>query len=131
MSIDIEFDDEWEYDAYRVGRVTRTVDVGHPDGGSQTIEAGIIRFDPINEEDQWLWDEDEWVDWMAGPDGGIGFEGGVAVPHDKLGVLEFPEPMTAREAHECLEENPDRWRQFLDEQVESDVTVSDIMEEIQ
>lgn len=127
---EIEFDDEWEYDAYRVGRVTRTVEVDDPEGGSQTIEEGIIRFDPINEEDQWMWEEDEWLDWMVGPDGGVGFEGGVAVPHDKLGILEFPEPMTEREAQEWMEDDPYRWQQFLDEQIESDVTASDIMEEI-
>lgn len=130
MSSEIEFDDEWEYDAYRVGRVTRTVEVDDPEGGSQTIEEGIIRFDPINEEDQWLWEEEDWIDWMVGPDGGVGFEGGVAVPHDKLGILEFPEPMTEREAQEWLEDDPYRWRQFLDEQIESDVTASDIMEEM-
>lgn len=130
MSSEIELDDEWEYDAYRVGRVTRTVEVDDPEGGSQTIEEGIIRFDPINEGDQWLWEEDEWVDWMVGPDGGVGFEGGVAVLHDKLGILEFSEPMTEREALEWLEDDPYRWRQFLDEHIESDVTASDIMEEI-
>lgn len=123
-------EDEWEYHAFRVGRTTRSAEVAAPDGGTQTIEEGIIRFDAIDKADRWLWEEDEWLDWFIGPDGGAGFKGGVAVPHEKLGIIEFPEPMTRKEAGEWLEENPEQWQRFVDNEIESDTTAGDIVEEV-
>lgn len=127
---DPTLNDEWEYDAYRLGRVTRTVEVADPDGGVQTIEEGTIRFETINKEDQWLWEEDDWLTHMVAGDGGIGLTDGVVVPHERVGIIEIPEPMTAKEADEWLESNPDQWRELLDDTIASDVTASDILEEL-
>lgn len=122
---DVEFDDEWEYDAYRVGRATRTAEVAAPDG-SRTIEEGTVVFEEINTEDHWMWEEDSWVSHYVAPDGGIGFDGGVVLTFEKLGILEFPEPMTEKEAHEWLVDEPERWEQLKDERLESDVTAADL-----
>lgn len=123
-------EEEWKYDAFRVGRATRTVEVAAAGDETSTIKEGQIQFDPINEEDHWMWEEDEWTGHYVSPDGGIGFSGGVAVPFDKLGIIEFPYPMTDEEAGEWLNEDEDRWRQFLDENLESDVTAEDYVGEV-
>ena len=117
---------EWLYDAYRMGRATRTVEVAAPDGSS-TIEEGTIHFEPINTEDHWMWTEDDWVAHYMAPDGGVGFSGGVALRFDKIGIIEFPESMTDEDASEWLNENPELWRQHLDESIKSDVTAADLL----
>jgi len=125
----IEFDNEWEYDAVRLGRATRTAEVNAPDG-THTIEEGTIRFEEINEEDRWMYEEESWVAWFVSPDGRVGFDGGVAIPHEKVGLIELPEPMTQKEIHEWLDGNPEKWRRFLDDDIQSDVTAADIVGEI-
>lgn len=118
--------DEWTYDAYRVGRATRTVEVDAMDG-THTIEEGTLRFEEINEEDGWMWEEEDWVDHYVDPDGdGLGAH----VPREKVGIIEFPHPMTEEEAWEWLQNNPEKWREFRDETLECDVTADDILEEI-
>lgn len=121
--------DEWEYDAYRMGRATRTKEIKGGDG-TTTIEEGQIHFEPINEEDAWMWEEEEWLGHYVAPDGGIGFSGGVAIPFERVGIVEFPRPMTEAEATEWLNENPEEWRQHLDEEIKSDVTAEDLLGEI-
>lgn len=51
-------------------------------------------------------------------------------PMDKLGIIELPEPMTREAAFEWLDDHPDKWRQFLDDSIESDTTAADLLEEI-
>ena len=125
---DYEFDeDEWEYDAYRMGRATRTKEIKGGDG-TTTIEEGQIHFEPINEEDEWMYEEEEWLGHYVAPDGGIGFlDGGVAVPFELVGIVEFPEPLTDAEASEWLDENPEEWRNHLDNEIRSDVTAEDLL----
>lgn len=128
-SEDISFDDEWEYDAVRLGRATRTAEVSSADG-THTIEKGTIRFEEMNKEDRWMYEEDSWVAWFVSPDGGVGLEGGIAIPHERVGVIDLPEPMTQKEIHEWLDENPEKWRRFLDEEIQSDVTATDLLSEV-
>jgi hypothetical protein len=123
-------EDDWEYDAYRMGRATRTVEVAAPDG-STTIEEGSVHFDPINREDHWMWNEEEWIGHYVSPDGGIGFDGGVAVRFERVGIIEFPKPMTEQQAGEWLNENPEVWRSKLDRTIESDVTAADVIGDLQ
>ncbi|WP_226043349.1 hypothetical protein [Natrinema sp. DC36] len=125
------FDEEsWEYDAFRVGRATRSVDVASPEG-PRTIEEGTIRFDLINEEDHWLYEEDSWIDHFVAPGAeNDALEHMAHQPMDKLGIVELPEPMTTEDAHEWLDANPEQWRQFLDESIESDTTAEDLLGEI-
>jgi hypothetical protein len=122
-------DDEWKYEAFRMGRATRTVEVAAADGTS-TIEEGTVHFELINEEDVWMWEEEDWLGHFVSPDGGVGFDGGVAVSFDRVGIVELPEPMTREEAHDWLDENPEAWRQHLDESIESDTTVADVLGDI-
>ena len=122
--------DRWEYDGYRVGRTTRTVEVQGMDGPN-TIEEGTIRFEPINSEDVWMWEADEWMAHLIAPDGqNEDFANAVHLPHDQLGTIEFPEPMTDEEADEWLDENPEEWQRFVDDTIESDVTASDLLDEV-
>lgn len=118
-------EDEWRYDAYRIGRVTRTVEVPTPDGDMDTIEEGTLRFDPINEEDEWMWTEDDWIDRVFSQDDLSDIH---VIPHEKVGILEFPRPMTDAEASEWLQEDDERWRQFLDDELESDTTAADLLD---
>lgn len=119
-------DGEWTYDGWRLGRATRTVEVAGPNG-PQTIEEGDIGFDFINHEDAWVWREDDWVEHYVAPDGGRGLTGGVVLPRERVGIIEFPRPMTREEAWEWLEDNPEQLRQHLDTEVESDTTAADIL----
>lgn len=124
-----DLDDEWEWDAFRVGRATRDAEAHGPDG-YHTIEEGTIRFDEINREDRWLWEEDGWMAHYMLP-GEDGEEHGMShQPFEKLGILEFPVPMTESEAFDWLREEPERWQQFRDETLESDTTAADLLEEI-
>lgn len=122
---DMEMDDSWKYEGYRMGRATRTAEVAAPDG-SKTIEKGTITFDPINREDTWCWEEDHWVDNYMAPDGHDGVLPVVGVGRDLVGIIEFPEPMTEKEAWEWLDENPSEWRRHLDDEITSDTTAADL-----
>lgn len=131
-----ELDDEFEYHAYRVGRPTRTAEVNSPDGTS-TIEEGTLTLDLVHREDLRITrQEGGWMAHYVSPEGGVGLgigednPGGVAVPYDLVGVIEFPEPMTEKEADAWLSDHPDEWQQFTDERLESDVTAEDLLEEI-
>lgn len=121
--------EQWLYDGYRMGRATRTVEVSAP-AGSNTIEEGTVLFEPLNAEDTHMWEEDGWISHYVAPDGGIGFEGGVALRYDKVGIIEFPRPMTEEQASEWLNENPEEWRQHLDTDIESDISAADYLEEL-
>lgn len=129
----IETDDEWHYDCYIVGRTTRTVEVSGVDG-TETIKKGTVRFEPRNRGDlAVVRSEDGWVSHFMAPEprGSDAEEpvlAGVHLPHDLLGVIEFPEPMTDREASEWLDDNPGQWRKFVDDTLESDVRAADLLE---
>jgi hypothetical protein len=130
-----ELDDEFEYHAYRVGRPTRTVEIDAPGGGAHTIEEGTLTAELVHREDLWETRESGgWTAHYAGPDGGIGFgigeenSGGVVVPYDLVGVIEFPEPMTEKEADEWLDD--EKLLKFRDESLESDLTADQFLEEI-
>ncbi|MFW5900482.1 MAG: hypothetical protein ACOCTH_01740 [Halodesulfurarchaeum sp.] len=129
---EIEMDDEWEYDGYRMGRATNSAEVRAGDG-TRMIEEGTIVFDPINREDHWMWEEDSWVNHYVAPDGGVGFgigegnSGGAVVRRELVDIIEFPEPMTEKEAWEWLDENPEMWRKHLDEEIQSDTTAADLL----
>lgn len=129
-------DDEFEYHAYRLGRPTRTKEVQSADG-TTTIEEGTLTFELVHRSELWETREsDGWIAHYVAPDGGMGFgigegnSGGVVVSYDLAGIIEFPEPMTEKEADGWLEENRDQWEPLLDEQIESDITAEDILEEI-
>jgi|AntDeeMetagen134_2_1112570.scaffolds.fasta_scaffold07995_2 hypothetical protein len=125
----LDLDDEWRYDAYRVGRATRTVEV-YGEDGFETIEEGTIRFEELDAEDQWLWNEDSWMAHYVIPeDKADGDERQlVHQPFEKLGILEFPHPMTEDEAWAWLREVPERWRLFCDERLESDLTAVEFLD---
>jgi len=131
----IETDDEWHYDCYIVGRTNRTVEVRGVDG-PETIEKETIRFEPRNIEDiAFVRSEDGWVShfMMPDPQGSSDDDpvrAGVHLSHDLLGVIKFPEPMTDREASEWLDDNPEQWRQYVDDTLESDVRAADLLEGI-
>lgn len=123
-------DQEFRYAAYRVGRPRRTKEVRGPDGEIQTIEEGTLTFDPIGEDEIEMTKEDDWWrSFFTAPDGGVGFDGAV-VAYDLEGILRFPEPMTDEEAGEWLDDNPKQWRQFVDDQLESDLTAEDFLDEV-
>jgi len=118
-------DDEFQYHAFRVGRATRTVEAHGPDG-THTVEEGTIIFDEIHKDDRWLWEEDSWIVHYMNPT-----EQGHEMTHqpfEKLGILEFPEPMTEPEASEWLREEPHRWQQFRDEHLEADVSAAEYLD---
>jgi hypothetical protein len=128
-----EPEEKWRCHGIRVGRTTRTVEVASNDD-PDTIEEGTVRFELIHREDQWKWEEDSWTEYLVKPgraDDFSGFEDIVALPHEVLGVIDLPEPMTREEAHQFLEDEPERWREFLDDGIESDTTAADLLEEIQ
>ena len=128
-------DGEWLYDCYIVGRTTRTVEV-HGADGPHTIEKGTIRFEPRNTEDlAFVRAENGWTSHFMAPeprgsDRDDPARAGVHLSHDLLGVVEFPEPMTDAEACAWLDDNPEEWRQFVDETLESDVRAADLLEEV-
>ncbi|QIO25469.1 hypothetical protein [Haloarcula sp. JP-L23] len=124
--------DPFEYDCYIVGRATRTVDVPTADG-DETVEEGSIRFEPRCEEDlPMVRAEDGWTAHLLDPDADDPVLAGAHVPHDLLGVLWFPEPMTDREAADWLDEHLERWREFreehVDERIECDVSAADLLD---
>lgn len=131
---EMEMDDEWEYDAYRMGRAKNSAEVMSGEG-SRTIEEGTIVFEGINQEDHWMWEEESWTDHYVAPDGGVGFgigqgnSGGAVVRRELVGIIEFPEPMTEKEAWEWLDENPEMWQRHLDEEITSDTTAADLLGE--
>lgn len=120
--------DEPLYHGLRVGRATRTVEVADPSDETQTIEEGTVDYEPIHKDDEWLWEEDSWVAHFADENGEIGLTAGVHLPYERLGILELPEPMTREESLDWLTDEEERWQQFLDETIESDVTAADLLE---
>jgi hypothetical protein len=133
-SDEYELDDEFEYHAYRVGRPTRTAEVQAPNG-TNTIEEGTLTGELVHKNDLWETREEAgWIAYYVDPDGGVGFgigdgnSGGVAVPYDLVGIVEFPEPMTETEADEWLID--EHILQFADESIESDITAEDMLEEL-
>lgn len=123
-------EDEWRYDCYVVGRATRTVDVPSPPEAGP-IEEGTLTFEAYNDEDlPAIQAEDGWMSHFIDPDGDDPLRAGTHLWWDLVGVLVFPEPMTDQEAGEWLEEEPERWRQFVDDEIESDTTAADLLEEI-
>jgi hypothetical protein len=132
-SSDYELDDEWEYYGYRVGRPTRSAEVDALDG-THTIEEGTLTAELVHEDDLRItWKEGGWVSHYVSPDGGVGFgigegnSGGVAVPYDLVGVINFPEPMTEKEADEWLDD--EQLLRFTETTIESDITAADLLEE--
>ncbi|MDS0280063.1 hypothetical protein NDI85_19955 [Halomicroarcula sp. S1AR25-4] len=124
--------DPFTYDCYVVGRATRTVDAPTADG-TDTIEEGSIRLEPRCEDELALVRaEDGWTSHLLDPDADDPVLAGAHVPHDLLGVLWFPEPMTDHEAADWLETNPERWREFrtehLDTEIASDTTAADLLD---
>jgi hypothetical protein len=131
---DCELDDEFEYHAYQVGRPTRTAEVKAGDG-TQTIEEGTLTAELVHKDDLRITrKEDGWMAYYVAPDGGVGFgigegnSGGVAVPYELVGVIEFPEPMTEKEADEWLDD--EQLLAYADDTIVSDVTVEDLLEEL-
>lgn len=120
--------DRFEYDCYVVGRVTRDVEM--PD--SPDLSEGHIRFEPRCEEDlDMVRAEDGWMSHFLNPDADDPVLSGAHVPHDLLGVLWFPEPMTDADAADWLEDNPERWQQFREEEIEQtvecDISAADLL----
>lgn len=121
-------EDEWLYDCYAVGRATRTVEVPSPPE-ADPIEEGTLTFEPRNEDDLGkIQHEDGWMSHFMDPDADDPIRAGSHVWYDLVGVLVFPEPMTDEEAGEWLEEEPERWRQFVDDEIESDTNAADLLE---
>jgi len=127
MSTDYELDDEFEYHAYRVGRPTRTAEVKAGDG-TRTIEEGTLTAKLVHKDDLAITrKEGNWLAYYVAPDGGVGFDG-VAVPYDLVGVIEFPEPMTEKEADAWLDDA--QLLEYADDTIVSDVTAEDMLEEL-
>jgi hypothetical protein len=130
-----ELDDEFEYHAYRVGRPTRTVEIDSPGDGTHSIEEGTLTAELVHKEELWTTRQDDgWTAHYVGSDGGIGFglddgnSGGVVVPYDLVGIIEFPEPMTEKEADEWLDD--DQLLEYTDTHIDSGLTAEDMLEEI-
>lgn len=124
--------DRFEYECYIVGRVTRDVEVPTDDGDEQLTE-GQIRFEPRCEEDlDMVRAEDGWMSHFLDLDADDPVLAGAHVSHDLLGVLWFPEPMTDADAADWLEANPERWRQFREEEIEQtiecDISAADLLD---
>lgn len=126
-----EYDDEFEYHAIRVGRPTKTVEVAAPDG-TTTIEEGTIRFDVVHRHDlPMAREEGEWTEDYVAPDGKSLIDGpmhGIQVTYELVDIVEFPEPMTEKEAWEWFDD--DRMEQYNSELVESDTTAEDVLEDV-
>lgn len=121
--------DTIEYDCFAVGRPNRTVEVDAPDG-SKTIQEGTLTYKLVTADAlPMIRAEDGWVATYVHPKSDeLGFAPGVELRYDLVGVLELPEPMTNEEAHDWLSANPERWRQFRDERLESDLTAADLLD---
>ena len=129
MSDDYKLDDEFEYDGYRVGRPTRTVDIQGSGEDTHTVEAGVLTFELVTaEEIQRTREEDGWMAHYAAPDGGVGYNG-ANVPYDLVEIIVFNQPLTEKEADSWLEENRDEW-EHLTSEIESDITADEFLEAI-
>ena len=120
-------DGEWLYEGVRIGRATRTVDVHSPEEGIVEFKEGTISFDPINEADVWMWEEEDWIDHFYGPE----MEQMAHVPFDRVATIELPRPMTNEETMDRINENEDEWRQHLDNSITSNVTADDLIGDVQ
>lgn len=128
---DYELGDEFVYHAFQIGRPTRTAEVAAGDG-TTTIEEGTLTAELVHKEDlHETRESDGWIAYYVSPDGGVGFgieegnPGGVAVPYDLVDIIEFPEPMTEKEAAEWLDDAD--LLQYRDESIESDTTADDLL----
>lgn len=110
----------------RVGRATRDLEFKDDDSDSANIEKGSLFFDPCTAaEVRQAEGAGEWQRQFVRVDG---VEVAPALTYEYVGSLELPLPMKGFHALEWLEQKEERWQQFQEQQIQSDVTVADYME---